>query len=103
MSIPQPAHIRTPVLDLAYGQSGPEGALPVVLLHGFPYDVRSFDAVVAIVNAAGFRTIVPYLRGYGGTKFLSADRLRSGEQAALGQDLKELLDSLRIRTAVLAG
>src|SRR3979411_680621 len=103
MSIPQPARIRTPVLDVAYEQSGPEGALPVVLLHGFPYDIRSFDAVVAIVNAAGFRTIVPWLRGYGGTKFLSADTLRSGEQAALGQDLRELLDALGIRKAVLGG
>jgi pimeloyl-ACP methyl ester carboxylesterase len=103
MSIPQPARIPTPVLDVAYEQSGPEGALPVVLLHGFPYDVRSFDAVVAIVNAAGFRTIVPYLRGYGGTRFLRPDTLRSGEQAALGQDLKELLDALRIERAVLGG
>jgi pimeloyl-ACP methyl ester carboxylesterase len=103
MSIPQPARIRTPVLDIAYEQSGPEGALPVVLLHGFPYDVRSFDAVVAIVNAAGFRTIVPYLRGYGGTKFLKLDTLRSGEQAALGQDLKQLLDALGIERAVLGG
>ena len=93
--------IRTPVLDLAYEASGPAEGLPVLLLHGFPYDVRSFDAVVGIVNAAGFRTIVPWLRGYGGTQFLSADTLRSGEQAALGQDLKELLDALGIQKAVL--
>jgi pimeloyl-ACP methyl ester carboxylesterase len=91
------------VLDVAYEQSGPPDGLPVLLLHGFPYDVRSFDAVVAIVNAAGFRTVVPTLRGYGGTKFLSADTLRSGEQAALGQDLKELLDALGIQKAVLGG
>jgi len=58
---------------------------------------------LALVNAAGFRTIVPWLRGYGGTQFLSANTLRSGEQAALGQDLLELLDALRIRKAVLAG
>jgi pimeloyl-ACP methyl ester carboxylesterase len=103
MNIPRPARIRTPVLDVAVEQSGPEGALPVVLLHGFPYDTRSFDEVAAIVNAAGFRTIVPYLRGYGGTKFLEADTLRSGEQAALGQDLKQLLDALRIERAVLGG
>ena len=93
----QPARIRTPVLDVAYEASGPDDGLPVLLLHGFPYDVRSFDGVVALVNAAGFRTIVPWLRGYGGTQFLSADTLRSGEQAALGQDLLELLDALRIR------
>ena len=101
--VAQLARIRTPVLDVAYEHSGPADGLPVLLLHGFPYDVRSFDAVVAIVNAAGFRTIVPWLRGYGGTSFLSADTPRSGEQAALGQDLKELLDALDIRQAVLAG
>jgi pimeloyl-ACP methyl ester carboxylesterase len=97
------ARIRTPVLDVAYESSGPADALPVLLLHGFPYDVRSFDGVVALVNAAGFRTIVPWLRGYGGTQFLSANTQRSGEQAALGQDLLELLDALRIQKAVLAG
>jgi pimeloyl-ACP methyl ester carboxylesterase len=91
------------VLDVAYERSGPDGALPVLLLHGFPYDPRGYDDVVAIVNAAGLRTIVPYLRGYGGTRFLSADTLRSGEQAALGRDLKELLDALQLGNAVLAG
>jgi pimeloyl-ACP methyl ester carboxylesterase len=101
--VAQSARIRTPVLDVAYEASGPADGLPVLLLHGFPYDVRSFDSVVALVNAAGFRTIVPWLRGYGGTQFLSADTLRSGEQAALGQDLLELLDALRIQKAVLAG
>jgi pimeloyl-ACP methyl ester carboxylesterase len=99
----QLARIRTPVLDVAYEKSGPADGLPVLLLHGFPYDPRSFDAVVTIVNAAGFRTIVPYLRGYGGTRFLSAETLRSGEQAALGQDLRELLDALGIGKAVLGG
>jgi pimeloyl-ACP methyl ester carboxylesterase len=99
----QLARIKTPVLDVAYQESGPAGGLPVLLMHGFPYDVRAFDAVVAIVNAAGFRTIVPYLRGYGGTSFLSADTLRSGQQAALGQDLRELLDALGIQQAVLGG
>jgi pimeloyl-ACP methyl ester carboxylesterase len=103
MSLNPVARIRTSVLEIAYEQSGPAGALPVVLLHGFPYDPRSFDHVVTIVNAAGVRTIVPYLRGYGDTRFLSADTLRTGEQAALGQDLKELLDALHIERAVLAG
>jgi pimeloyl-ACP methyl ester carboxylesterase len=65
--------------------------------------VRAFDEVVPIVNTAGFRTIVPYLRGYGVTRFLSPDTPRSGEQAALGQDLLELLDGLQIPQAVLAG
>ena len=91
------------MLEIAFEQSGPAEELPVVLLHGFPYDVRAFDEVVTIINAAGFRTIVPYLRGYGGTKFLSPHTMRSGEQAVLGQDLKELLDALGVQKAVLAG
>jgi pimeloyl-ACP methyl ester carboxylesterase len=95
--------VRTSVLDIAYEQSGPLDSMPVVLLHGFPYDPRCFDEVVRIINAAGFRTIVPYLRGYGATRFLSRDTMRSGEQAALGHDLLELLDALKVRKAVLAG
>jgi pimeloyl-ACP methyl ester carboxylesterase len=101
--LPPLTHVRTSVLDIACEQSGPAGSLPVVLLHGYPYDARAFDEVVAIVNSAGFRTIVPYLRGYGATSFLSPETPRSGEQAALGQDLLELLDALQIRQAVLAG
>src|SRR5262249_7871163 len=97
------AKVRTSVLDVAYEHGGPVDALPVVLLHGYPYDIRAFDDVATIINAAGFRTIVPYLRGYGPTRFLAADTLRSGEQAAIGQDLLELLDALQIRRAVLAG
>ena len=101
--MPQSAHVRTSVLDIAYEQDGPAEALPVVLLHGYPYDPRAFDEVVPIINTAGHRTVVPYVRGYGGTRFLSPDTPRSGQQAAMGQDLLELLDALNIRQAVLAG
>jgi pimeloyl-ACP methyl ester carboxylesterase len=101
--LPEQARVRTPVLDVAYEHSGPAQGLPVVLLHGYPYDVRAFDDVVPVLNDAGLRTIVPYLRGYGGTRFLSPDTPRSGEQAALGQDLLELLDALNIAQAGLAG
>ena len=101
--MPEQARVRTPVLDVAYEHSGPAQGLPVVLLHGYPYDVRAFDDVVPVLNDAGLRTIVPYLRGYGGTRFLSPDTPRSGEQAALGQDLLELLDALNITQAGLAG
>ncbi len=101
--MPEQARVRTPVLDVAYEHSGPAQGLPVVLLHGYPYDVRAFDDVVPVLNDAGLRTIVPYLRGYGGTRFLSPDTPRSGEQAALGQDLLELLDALNIAQAGLAG
>ena len=97
------SHVRTSLLDIGYEHSGPTGAPAVVLLHGYPYDVRAFDAVVTIVNAAGFPTVVPYLRGYGPTRFLSPDTMRSGEQAAVGTDLLELLDALQIRQAILAG
>ena len=94
---------RTSVLDIAYEHAGPPAGYPVVLMHGFPYDPRAFDEVVAVLDAAGFRTIVPYLRGYGGTRFHSADTMRSGQQAALGHDLLDLLDALDVRDAVLAG
>jgi pimeloyl-ACP methyl ester carboxylesterase len=99
----QLARVRTPVLDLAYEHGGPGDGLPAVLLHGYPYDPRAFDEVAAILNAEGLRTIVPYLRGYGPTRFLSPDAPRSGQQAALGQDVLDLLDALQIGRAVLAG
>ena len=95
--------LRTSVLDIACERSGPADAMPVVLLHGFPYDPRGYDDVVALLNEAGFRTFVPYLRGYGATRFLSGETPRSGEQAALGHDLLELLDALKLPRAVLAG
>ncbi len=101
--MPQSAHVRTSVLDIAYEQDGPADALPVILLHGYPYDPRAFDTVVPLINAAGCRTIVPFVRGYGATRFLSPEAPRSGEQAAIGQDLLDLLDALRIPQAMLAG
>jgi pimeloyl-ACP methyl ester carboxylesterase len=97
------ARIRTPLLDIAYEHSGPAGGIPVILLHGFPYDVRGYDDAVALINDTGFRTIVPYLRGYGLTRFLSQDTVRSGQQGALGHDLLDLMDALRIEKAVVAG
>jgi pimeloyl-ACP methyl ester carboxylesterase len=95
--------LRTSVLDIVCEQSGPVDATPIVLLHGFPYDPRGYDDVVSILNQTGFRTFVPYLRGYGPTRFLSPETPRSGEQAALGHDLLELLDALKLPRAVLAG
>ncbi len=97
------ARVKTAVLEIAYEASGPAAAPAAVLLHGFPYDVRAFDAVVALLNAAGLRTIVPYVRGYGGTSFLSGDTMRSGQQAAVAHDALDLLDALGLQTAVLAG
>ena len=96
-------HIRTATLDVAYEESGNPGGTPVLLLHGWPYDPRCYDEVVPPLVAAGCRVIVPYLRGFGATRFLSTDTPRSGQQAALGSDLRELLDALAIERAVLAG
>jgi pimeloyl-ACP methyl ester carboxylesterase len=91
------------VLEVAYLESGPADGMPVILLHGFPYDVHAYDAVAERLAAAGRRCIVPYLRGYGPTRFLSAETPRSGQQAALGADLLALMDALDIPSAVLAG
>jgi pimeloyl-ACP methyl ester carboxylesterase len=96
-------HIRTATLDIAYEESGDAGGRPVLLMHGWPYDPRCYDAVVPPLAAAGCRVIVPYLRGFGSTRFLSAETPRSGQQAALGNDLRELLDALDIERATLAG
>jgi pimeloyl-ACP methyl ester carboxylesterase len=95
--------VKAGVLDVAYEKSGDPQGWPVVLLHGFPYDVRGYDEVAPRLAAQGARVIVPYLRGYGPTRFLSVETPRSGEQAALGSDLLALLDALAIPSAVLAG
>ena len=91
------------VLGVAYEESGPADGAPVVLLHGFPYDVRAYDGVVPALAQAGCRVLVPYLRGFGPTCFLSADTQRSGQQAALGADLLAFMDALAVPQAVLAG
>ena len=99
----EPKHIRTSTLDIAYEERGPADGTPVLLMHGWPYDIRCYDEVVPRLTAAGCRTIVPYLRGFGPTRFLSGDTPRSGQQAALGNDLKEFMDALGIERAALAG
>src|SRR6202140_3089256 len=96
-------HAQTSTLDIAYEDSGPEAGFPVLLMHGFPYDPRCYDDVLPPLVAAGYRAIVPYLRGFGPTRFLSRETPRSGQQAALGHDLLELMDALRLPRAVLAG
>jgi pimeloyl-ACP methyl ester carboxylesterase len=95
--------VRTSTLEIVYEDSGPEAAFPVLLMHGFPYDPRCYDEVVPRLVAAGYRTIVPYLRGYGGTRFLAAETLRSGQQAAFGRDLLDLMDALNLPRAALVG
>lgn len=95
--------VRTPVLEIAYEESGPADGDPVILLHGFPYDVRAYDDVAPPLAGAGCRVIVPYLRGYGPTRFLRPATPRSGQQAALGADLLALMDALGLDRAILAG
>jgi pimeloyl-ACP methyl ester carboxylesterase len=95
--------VEAGVLSIAYEESGGPGGKPVLLLHGFPYDVRAYDEVAPRLAAAGCRVVVPYLRGYGPTRFLSPDTPRSGQQAVLAHDLLTFMDALAIPTAVLAG
>ena len=94
--------VRTSVLEIAYEESGPADGAAVLLMHGFPYDPRTYDEMVPRLVDAECRVIVPYLRGYGATRFLAPDTLRSGQQATLGNDLKELMDALAIERALPA-
>ncbi|MCP5156166.1 MAG: alpha/beta hydrolase [Ectothiorhodospiraceae bacterium] len=96
-------HVRAGVLDVAYLEHGDPAGVPVILLHGFPYDVHAYDEVAPVLAAAGHRVLVPYLRGYGPTRFVSADTPRSGQQAVLAHDLLALLDALGIERALLGG
>jgi pimeloyl-ACP methyl ester carboxylesterase len=96
-------HVRTATLDVAYEESGAVDGAPVFLMHGWPYDPRCYDQVIAPLCGAGARVIVPYLRGFGPTRFLSEQTMRSGQQAALGNDLREIMDALAVDRAVLAG
>jgi pimeloyl-ACP methyl ester carboxylesterase len=95
--------VRTAALEIAYQGSGSMEGRPVVLLHGFPDDVHAYDDVAPPLAAAGWRVLVPYLRGYGPTRFLDANTPRSGQQAALGRDLADFMDALGLSRAVLAG
>jgi pimeloyl-ACP methyl ester carboxylesterase len=101
MNTSQLRHIRTARLDVAYEESGPRGGASVVLLHGWPYDPRCYHGAVPLL--AECRVLVPYLRGFGPTRFLSAETPRSGQQAALGHDLLEMMDVLAVERAILAG
>jgi pimeloyl-ACP methyl ester carboxylesterase len=95
--------IETSALRIAYEATGPDKGDPIILLHGFPYDVRQFDEVRDRLSGECRRLIIPYLRGFGPTQYRSAEALRSGQQAALGKDVIDLLDALRIERATLVG
>src|SRR5689334_12783175 len=96
-------HVTAGVLDVAYESYGPRSGWPVVLLHGFPYDVRSYAEVAPILADRGAFVVVPYLRGFGPTRFRSEATMRSGQQAAMGADVLALLDALGLERPVLAG
>src|SRR6201987_6056413 len=95
--------ILTATLEITYKEFGPVDGPPVILMHGFPDDVHAYDGVSPSLAASGWRVIVPYLRGYGPTRFRDPGTLRSGQQGALGHDLLSLMDGLSIRRTVLAG
>jgi pimeloyl-ACP methyl ester carboxylesterase len=94
---------KTTTLEIACEHHGPETGAAVILLHGFPYSPRAYDEIAPALAANGYRVIVPYLRGYGPTRFNTPDTLRSGQQAALAQDLLDLMDALGIEQATLCG
>ena len=95
--------VETAVLEIGYEESGDPAGFPIVLLHGFPYDIRSWDGVVPPLADAGYRVLVPYLRGYGTTRFLDPDAPRMAEQAAIAQDVSDFADALGLEQVALAG
>lgn len=96
-------YLRTDILDLAYERRGDPNGFPVVLLHGFPYDPRSFDDTAEELARNGADVVVPYLRGYGPTRFRLDSTVRSGQQAALATDLRDLIDGLQLDKPIVAG
>lgn len=95
--------INAGVLNIGYAENGPLDGSPVILLHGWPYDIHTYDEVARLLAAKNYRVIVPYLRGYGATQFLSDKTIRNGQQAALAVDIIELMDALKIEKAIIGG
>src|SRR5256714_3248818 len=101
--MPDTLTARTPTLEIAYEASGPSSGVPIILLHGFPDDAHAYDTVAPPLAAEGRRVLVPYLRGYGPTRFLDSATPRMAQQAAIGQDLLDFMDALGVQSAALAG
>ena len=91
------------VLNVGYAEAGPAGGPAVILLHGWPYDIYSYVDVAPLLASAGYRVIVPYLRGYGTTRFLSSETVRNGQQSVVAVDIIALMDALEIEKAIVAG
>ena len=102
-SFEQLKQVDAGVLNVGYAEAGPAEGPAVILLHGWPYDIHSFIDVTPLLTSAGYRVIIPYLRGYGTTKFLSNETLRNGQQSVIAVDIINLMDALRIKKAILAG
>jgi pimeloyl-ACP methyl ester carboxylesterase len=102
-SFPPLKQVNAGLLNVGYVEDGPADGPPVILLHGWPYDIYSFVDVTPVLASAGYRVIVPYLRGYGPTRLLSSSSIRNGQPAALATDLIDLMDALKIESATLAG
>ncbi|GGH73245.1 pimeloyl-ACP methyl ester carboxylesterase [Filimonas zeae] len=98
-----PKQINAGVLNIGYAELGPASGQPVILLHGWPYDIHSYTQVSGLLAAKGYHVIVPYLRGYGTTRFLNKNTMRNGQQAALAADIIALMDALHIEKAVIGG
>src|SRR5207244_5812027 len=103
MSTPEILRVRTAELEIAYEAHGDARAFPVILLHGFPDDARAFDGVAPPLAAAGYRVLVPYLRGYGRTRFLDPAAPRMAQQAAIGQALLDFMQALALPQVTLPG
>jgi pimeloyl-ACP methyl ester carboxylesterase len=95
--------VNAGLLDVGYAEAGPASGPVVILLHGWPYDIHSFADVAPLLATVGYRVIVPYLRGYGTTRFLSDNTVRNGQQAVVAVDIIALMDTLKIEKAILAG
>jgi hypothetical protein len=91
------------LLNIGYAEAGPPTGVPVMLLHGWPYDIHSFADVAPLLATAGFRVIVPHLRGHGTTRFLSSATIRNAQQSVVALDIVALMDALKIERAILAG
>jgi len=102
-TLPPIKQIDAGLLNVGYAEAGPAKGSPVMLLHGWPYDIHAFVEVIPVLASAGYRVIAPYLRGYGPTRFLSDRTFRNGQQAALARDALDLMDALQIQQATLAG
>ncbi|WP_397452816.1 alpha/beta fold hydrolase [Pseudomonas sp. NA-150] len=96
-------HVKAGLLNVEYAEAGPVDGPVVILLHGWPYDIHSYVDVTPVLVAQGYRVLIPYARGFGGTQFLSSKTVRNGEPAALATDLIDFMDALKIKQAVLAG